>query len=173
MSTDIRIRPVDPAADSDLIHAWVTQERAFFWGMTENSRDEVEEIYTYIGEQPHLAAYLVSLGDTPVAIFQTYDPEVDEIGQFYDREPGDLGVHLFLADTPARGGRTREIFGFLIAQVMADDKVRRLVVEPDARNEKSLRLFEQFGAAPGDPVELPNKTARFGFITRELLNSRA
>lgn len=169
MSTDIRMRPIEPAADSDLIHQWVTEERAFFWGMTENSRDEVEEIYTYIGDQEHLAAYLVSLGETPVAIFQTYDPEVDDIGQFYDREPGDLGVHLFLADTPARAGRTREIFGFLIAEVMSDEKVRRVVVEPDAGNAKSLRLFETLGAQVGDLVELPTKTARFGFFTREAL----
>lgn len=166
--TDIRMRPVDPATDSDLIHAWVTEERAIFWGMTEKSREEVEEIYTYIGEQAHLAAYLVSLGDTPVAIFQTYDPEVDEIGQYYDRKPGDVGVHLFLADSPARAGRIQEIFGFLIAHVMADEKVRRVVVEPDTRNAKSLRLFDRFGAEPGGTVDLPDKTAKFGFITREM-----
>ena len=28
----IAVRPVDPAADAAVLHAWVTQPRARFWG---------------------------------------------------------------------------------------------------------------------------------------------
>ncbi|RPK37028.1 HTH-type transcriptional regulator CdhR [Streptomyces sp. ADI92-24] len=37
----VRLVPVDPAADLDLIHGWVTEERARFWGMGDASREEV------------------------------------------------------------------------------------------------------------------------------------
>ena len=35
----ITLAPVDPAADADLIHEWVSQERAEFWGMRGKSRE--------------------------------------------------------------------------------------------------------------------------------------
>lgn len=57
------VRPVEPAADAALITGWVSVERASFWGMAGLGRAEVEEIYTYIQEQEHLAAYLLVLDD--------------------------------------------------------------------------------------------------------------
>lgn len=59
--------------------------------MLEKDLEEVEAIYTYIDEQPHLAAWLASVDETPVGMVQTYDPFVDEIEVFYDRREGDLG----------------------------------------------------------------------------------
>jgi len=167
--TDLALRRVDPPSDCRLLHDWVTQERASFWGMLDKSLDEVEEIYTWIDEQPHLAAYLMEVGSQPVALFQTYDPQVDEIGQFYDRRPGDLGVHLLLADTPAREGRTREVVRFLLERLFADEEVRRIVFEPDARNARSLRLLGQFGVEAGPRVQMPHKTAQFVFLHRQSL----
>jgi RimJ/RimL family protein N-acetyltransferase len=164
---DLRLRAVDPAADAALLHDWVVQERAVFWGMGEKDRDEVEEIYTWIVEQPHLAAYLLEIDGDPVALFQTYDPEVDDIGQFYDRLPGDLGVHLLLADHPARAGRTTELVMFLFDWLFHDPGTRRLVLEPDARNTKSLDLLGRLGARNGPRVEFPHKPAQFVFLTRD------
>jgi penicillin amidase len=165
--SDITIRSVDPDTDADLIHHWVTQERASFWGMLDKDRDEVLEIYTYIDEQPHLSAHIVGVDGVPVALFQTYDPAVDDIGQYYDREPGDVGVHLLLADSPARAGRTRNIVDFLVNRLFEDPTNRRVVLEPDARNAKSLRLFGLAGAQAGPEVQMPHKRAQFAFLHRQ------
>lgn len=160
------VRPVDPAADAALLHSWVSQERARFWGMVGKSVEEVEEIYGYIHDQPHLAAYLVSHDDRPLALFQTYDPEVDEIGRYYDRRPGDVGVHLFLADDPHRAGLTRRMLAWMLAWLLSDERHQRIVAEPDVRNAKSVALFESLGAELGPVVELPAKPAQFAFLTR-------
>ena len=166
----LSVRPVDPARDAGTLWAWVTQERAAFWGLQDKDLDEVEAIYSYVDEQPHLAAYLVHVGGVPVALFQTYDPFVDEIGEHYDRRPGDLGLHLFLADDPARAGRTLQVMAFFIDYLRRDPHVRRLVVEPDARNEKSVALVQRVGFALGPVVEeLPvsgggTKRAQFAFL---------
>ncbi len=164
----ITVRPVEPASDAGLLHAWVTQDRAAFWGMTECDVERVEEIYGYIDEQEHLAAYLVSVGDEPVALFQTYDPEVDEIGEWYDRRPGDLGVHLLLADTPARAGRTDDVIRTMITHLAESTGCTRLVLEPDARNEASLALLTRLGAVKGPLVDLRTsiaaKPAQFFFL---------
>lgn len=164
--TDLSLRLLDPVADLDLVHAWVTHPRAEFWGMTERTREEVGDIYGWLQDQPHLAAYVILVGTTPVGIFQTYDPFVDEIGDHYERRVGDLGVHLHLADTPARAGRTTEILAFLVQWVFARDGVQRMVAEPDTRNSKSLLAFGRAGMVAGPRVQLPGKLAQFAFLER-------
>ncbi len=166
MSTGIR--PVDPAADAAVLHGWVTQERAVFWGMTDCDLGRVRRIYEYIDEQEHLAAYLLLVGDHPVGLVQTYDPAVDEIGEWYDRRPGDIGVHLLLADDPARAGRSAEVVGTALGFVASLPGCDRLVFEPDARNAASLALMERIGAVPGPLVEMRTsimaKPAQFYFL---------
>ncbi len=166
MTTTMRpvLRPVRPDEDADLLHSWVSQERAAYWGMTDKDRDEVAWIYGYIDEQPHLAAYLAEVDGIPLALFQTYDPFVDDIGEFYDRLPGDVGVHLFLADHPARAGRTDELMAALVDFVAGLPGARRLVAEPDVRNAASVALLARVGFRLGPVVELPAKTAQFAFL---------
>ncbi|NYI45246.1 penicillin amidase [Nocardioides aromaticivorans] len=165
------VRPVEPAADAALITGWVSVERASFWGMAGLGRAEVEEIYTYIQEQEHLAAYLLVLDDVPVGLFQTYDPQVDEIGGFYDRREGDVGVHLLLADDERRSGRTAEVLAAGLDFVAHLPGCRRIVFEPDARNHASIALMERLGAERGPLVDLrtsiSEKPAQFFFLDRD------
>ncbi len=170
------LRPVAPHADAALLHGWFTEPRAAFWGMGERTVEEVAGIYGWIDEQDHLTASLVLLGDRPVALVQTYDPFVDEIGEHYDRQPGDLGVHLFLANDAARAGRTPELVQFLLGHVFADPRVRRVVLEPDVANHKSVALLQRLGAELGPVTEipapmpdLPPKTAQLAFLRRRVL----
>ncbi|WP_435770310.1 GNAT family N-acetyltransferase [Nocardioides sp. SYSU DS0651] len=171
----VSVRPVHPEADADLLHRWVTAEGAEFWGMAELSRAQVAEVYGFIAEQAHLAAYLLVLGDVPpghpVGLLQTYDPEVDEIGDWYDRRPGDVGVHLLLADDRARRGRTAEVVAAGLRFVATRPGSERLVFEPDARNQRSLALLDRLGAQRGPLVDLrtsiSQKPAQFCFLSAE------
>lgn len=160
-------RPVDPVADLDLIHGWVSQPRAEFWGMTTHSREEVGEVYAYLHGLTTHHAYLVHRDGVPVAIFQTYDPAHDPVGETYDVQDGDIGCHLFVApaDVP-EPGFTGRLTAHLLAVVLADPAVRRIVVEPDVRNAASIARVERMGLRRGDVVELPDKTAQLAFITR-------
>jgi RimJ/RimL family protein N-acetyltransferase len=164
----VSIRPVDPAADAGLLHAWVTEERAAFWGMTDCDEERVAGIYGYIDEQEHLAAYLLLVDGTPVGLLQTYDPAVDEIGEWYDRRPGDVGVHLLLAAVPQRSGRTEEVVAAALAFVSSGPGCARIVFEPDARNAPSIAMMERIGAVRGPLVDLrtsiSEKPAQFFFV---------
>ncbi|MEU0315453.1 GNAT family N-acetyltransferase [Nocardioides sp. NPDC006273] len=160
----LTIRDLAPSADIDLLCGWLQDDRARFWGMAEKPREEIEEIYTWLQEQPHLAAYIIEIDGDPVALFQTWDPEVDELGTFYDRRPGDLGMHLFLADSPARKGQTKSIIDFFFETVVAKHGARRVVVEPDASNEASIVRLGDYGFHLGPVVQLPHKVAQYAFI---------
>lgn len=168
------IRPLDPVADLDLVHGWVTQPRARFWGMTDHTREEVGEVYAFLASLDTHHAYLVhevlpgraEEDGVPVAIFQTYEPEHDPVGEVYEVQEGDLGIHLFVAPGEPRPGFTGALVRYLAGRVFGDPSVRRLVVEPDVLNERSVARFSREGFQPGPVVDLGHKTAQLAFLPR-------
>ncbi|MFB6614334.1 GNAT family N-acetyltransferase [Streptomyces sp. NPDC085524] len=153
----VTITPVDPAADSALIHGWVTEDRARFWGMREASRELVQEIYEDVDRRTTHHAFLARRDGVPVALFQTYDCAEDRVGECYEVQPGDVGVHLLLgpANGAAEHGFTAALMTAFIGFVFSDPSCRRAVAEPDARNEKAVSLLERTGFVLGPEIELP------------------
>ncbi|MCB5165826.1 acetyltransferase [Streptomyces bambusae] len=174
----VRFTPVDPAADSAVLHAWVVEERAEFWGMNGASRELVQEIYEDVDRRDTHHAFMVRLDDEPVALFQTYQPSEDRVSECYEVQEGDIGIHLMLApasDRP-RPGFSRTLIGSLTRFVFRDPAVLRAVGEPDARNEKALALLGRIGfVRQGEitlpeidlpEVHLPEKRAVLAFLDR-------
>ncbi|MFF1836166.1 GNAT family N-acetyltransferase [Streptomyces sp. NPDC058231] len=164
----VRIVPVDPAGDLDLIHSWVTEERARFWGMGGHSREQVLEIYEFLDSLTTHHAYLVHRDGVPVALFQRYEPDADPLGECYDVQPGDHGVHLLIgpADS-AEPGFTGALLSAFIDFVFRDPTRLRVVVEPDARNTKAIDRMVRAGFELGPEVEKPEKRARLAFLSRD------
>ncbi|MGA4727934.1 GNAT family N-acetyltransferase [Micromonospora taraxaci] len=163
----VTIRPVRPDEDVDLLHGWVTQDRARFWGMREASRERVHEIYAYLDSLVTHQAYLVHRDGVPAALAQTYQPEADPVGDCYEVRPGDVGVHLLIGPpTTVERGFTGALFGAILDFVLADPGRRRVVIEPDARNERAINRFLRTGFRPGPLIDLPEKRARLLFLDR-------
>ncbi|MGW1072865.1 GNAT family N-acetyltransferase [Streptomyces sp. NPDC002537] len=165
----VRVVPVDPAADIDLIHSWVVEERARFWGMREAGRERVLEIYEYLDSLTTHHAYLIHRDDRPVALFQTYEPENDPVGEYYDVQPGDYGIHLMIGpvDGTAERGFTGNLISVFLAYVLKEPGRLRIVGEPDARNDKAVALLSRLGFELGPQIDLPEKRAQLAFLTRE------
>ncbi|WP_073879712.1 GNAT family N-acetyltransferase [Streptomyces sp. CB00316] len=165
----VRLVPVDPAADAGLLHGWVTEERARFWGMADHTREQVQEIYEFVDSLPTHHAYLALRDGVPAALFQTYEPDADPVGECYDVRPGDFGIHLLIAPAEAEGavkGYTDALLTVFIGYVFSDPAHLRVVVEPDARNEKALARMVRIGFELGPEIEKPEKTARLAFLSR-------
>ena len=181
----VTITPVDPAADSALIHSWVTQERARFWGMGEAGRELVQEIYEDVDRRTTHHAFMVSRDGEQVALFQTYDCAEDRVSECYDVLPG--GRRRAPADRPGQGpakhGFTGCLMTVFIGFVFSDEAARRVVVEPDPRNTKAIALMERTGFVLGPEVVLPEidlpevhlpaKPARLAFFSRSRRPPRA
>ncbi|MGW4039370.1 GNAT family N-acetyltransferase [Streptomyces sp. NPDC004778] len=168
----VRLVPVDPAADAELLHGWVTEERARFWGMADHTREQVREIYEFVASLPTHHAYLALRDGVPAALFQTYEPDADPVGECYDVRPGDFGVHLLIAPAEGEGavkGYTDALLTAFIAHVFSDPAHVRVVVEPDARNEKAIARMVRMGFELGPEIRKPEKTARLAFLTRAAL----
>ncbi|MCM3297535.1 acetyltransferase [Streptomyces pseudogriseolus] len=177
----VRVLPLDPAADAPLLHRWVSEERAVFWGMNGLTEQQVREIYTHMDTLDTHHAYLVVKDGDPAALLQTYEPEADRVGECYPVEPGDIGMHLLLA--PARPGGTRSGWTAGLATAVAAYVLlvldrRRIVVDPDVANEKAIARFLRQGFTAGPrvvlpevdlpDVYLPEKRAQLAFLTREV-----
>ncbi|QCW78104.1 GNAT family N-acetyltransferase [Streptomyces sp. S6] len=168
----VRLVPVDPAADEELLHGWVTQERARFWGMADHTAEQVRKIYEFVDSLPTHHAYLALRDGVPAALFQTYEPDADPVGECYDVRPGDFGIHLLIAPAEGEGavkGYTDFLLTAFIGYVFSDPAHLRVVVEPDARNEKALARMVRVGFELGPEIRKPEKTARLAFLTREAL----
>ncbi|MEV7179709.1 GNAT family N-acetyltransferase [Kitasatospora sp. NPDC093679] len=165
----VAVRPLDPSGDAALVHGWVNEERARFWGMVGHTREAVRRIYAHVDSLDTHHAYIVERDGTPVALFQTYRPEHDPVGECYPVRPGDFGVHLLLA--PADGepapGFTAGLITALLGFVFADPSRLRIVAEPDALNEKSIARTLRTGFELGPQIDLPHKRAQLVFLTRE------
>ncbi|MGW6586153.1 GNAT family N-acetyltransferase [Streptomyces globisporus] len=168
----VRLVPVDPAADAELLHGWVTEERARFWGMADHTREQVREIYEFVDSLPTHHAFLALRDGVPAALFQTYEPDADPVGECYDVQPGDFGVHLLIAPAEGEGavrGYTEALLTVFIAYVFSDPAHLRVIVEPDARNEKAIARMVRIGFELGPEIRKPEKTARLAFLTRSAL----
>ncbi|MEU7618245.1 GNAT family N-acetyltransferase [Micromonospora rifamycinica] len=166
---EVSIRLVEPDRDVEVIHDWVTRERSRFWGMRDASRERVREIYTYLDSLTTHHAYLVHRDGRPVALFQTYEPAADPVGECYDVRPGDFGIHLLIGppDGGAEPGFTGVLLDAFLAFVLADPTRLRIVAEPDARNARAVDRLVRAGFLPGPLVDLPDKRARLLFLDRD------
>ena len=102
----------------------------------------------------------------PVALLQAYDPAHDPVGECYDVQPGDLGVHLLVGarGRPIAGFSTR-LLGAILAFLRDQPGARRIVAEPDVRNDRALARLTRTGFVAGPVIELPHKRAQLAFLT--------
>lgn len=163
-------RPLDPAGDAVLLHGWVTHPKAAFWLMGDASRYDVERAYADIAAAPHHDAFLGLRGGdgAPAFLMERYDPARVELVGLYPAEPGDVGMHFLVAptDTPVHGF-TRAVIGAVMAELFADPRTLRVVVEPDVRNTAVHALNAAVGFEVVGRIEKPEKDAYLSICTRE------
>ncbi|MEU5509577.1 GNAT family N-acetyltransferase [Streptomyces fungicidicus] len=177
----VRVLPLDPASDAPLLHRWVSEERAVFWGMNGLTVRQVAEIYAHMDTLGTHHAYLLLKDGAPAALLQTYEPEADRVGDCYPVAPGDIGIHLLLAPAGAGGPRpgwTAALMDAVAGFVLRGLGRTRVVADPDVANEKAVARFLRQGFTAGPEVVLPEialpdvylpeKKARLLFLTREV-----
>lgn len=158
---------LDPVAELDLLHEWVTRPSSRFWGLAELSRDDLRDLYLFVDGLASHHAVLIRRDGLPIVLLQTYEPENDPLGAAYETQPGDAGVHFFLGDRGAAvPGFSRHVADLVAEFVFSRAEVDRIVIEPDVGNERAVARAVKSGFELGPLVRLPDKTARLAFLTR-------
>ncbi|WP_406304916.1 acetyltransferase [Streptomyces sp. NBC_00885] len=161
------VRPLDPFADAELVHGWVTHPKAAFWLMQDAKLQDVEREYMAISAHEHHHAFIGLKDGEPVFLMERYDPAHVELVGLYDPRPGDVGMHFLVAptDTPVHGF-TRAVITAVMDTLFADEATKRVVVEPDVRNKAVHALNEAVGFVPEREIKKPEKDALLSFCTR-------
>ncbi|MET9511522.1 GNAT family N-acetyltransferase [Streptomyces flavidovirens] len=167
-TTPFTVRPLDPFADAELLHSWVTHPKAAYWMMQDASLPDVEREYMAITAAEHHHAFIGEYEGRPAFLMERYDPAHVELVGLYDAQPGDVGMHFLVAptDTPVHGF-TRAVITAVMETLFADPATRRVVVEPDVRNTAVHRLNEAVGFEIAQKIAKPEKDAYLSFCTRE------
>ena len=165
---EFALRDLDPDADAPLVHSWVTHPKARFWLMHDADVAAVAAEYRRIAEHPHHDAYLGLWRGTPAFLVERYDPAEVELRGLYPAEDGDVGMHFLCAptDRPVHGF-SLAVITFVLAWLFDEPTSRRVVVEPDLRNEAVQALNTAVGFTAVGPVVKPEKVALLSTCTRE------
>ncbi|MEM6532142.1 MAG: GNAT family N-acetyltransferase [Myxococcota bacterium] len=170
----MRLAPLRIPEDMGTVHSWVRQDYARFWGMHGLSLEQVTEGYREIVAPADVEAFLGHFDDAAAFLIETYHPSLAPFAGHYDAAASDRGMHVLVAppDRPIRGF-TRAVFCTVMDFLFDDAQVRRVVVEPDARNDKirALNRFAGFVELKEIDIEAtataPGKRAMLSICTRE------
>ncbi len=165
---EIKIRRFRITDDSSLLHQWVNMDYAIFWGMQGFSLQEVELEYAKLMQPDHYDVFIGVYKDQPVFLLERYDPQQDDIKNFYKPQNDDCGVHIIVAPPVVQiPNFTWYLFNTIMDFVFKDLNINRILIEPDIRNKKMFALCQRIGFQLDKIVELPHKTAQLAFLSRE------
>ncbi|MFJ2175785.1 GNAT family N-acetyltransferase [Streptomyces sp. NPDC101062] len=168
------VRAVDPFADIELLHGWVTHPKAAFWLMQGATLPDVEREYLGIAAATNHDAFIGLHNGVPAFLIERYNPAEVELKGLYEAETGDIGMHFLVA--PVDGSRrlhgfTRAVITTVMALLFDDPSVRRVVVEPDVRNAAVHALNEAVGFRIEKKLSKPEKDAYLSICTREMFHA--
>ncbi|WP_149184576.1 GNAT family N-acetyltransferase [Streptomyces sp. TRM49041] len=157
------LRAVDPAADAGLVHGWMNDpEVAEYWELAQPE----ERVAAYLREQvasAHSTPYIGCVDGTAMSYWELYRADLDPLRHHYPARPRDAGVHMLLGPSAYRGKGLGAVLLRAVSdwQLRTDPYAGRVVAEPDVRNVRSVRAFEQAGFRVTGQIELPVKRAVF------------
>lgn len=165
---EFTVRPLEPDTDAELLQPWLTHPKSRFWMMQEIDVAEVAAHYHEVVAHPHRDAFVGSVNGQPAFLAERYDPARVELAGLYDAQDGDLGMHFLCAptDTPVPGF-TLGVITTVVGLLFADPAVRRIVVEPDARNTAVHALNAAVGFEVVATIAKPEKDALLSVCTRD------
>ncbi len=163
----MRIRELSLDDDVATLHRWFTMDYARFWNMQHLSLNETRRFYEDMQASGHSRAHMGLYDGAPAFIVETYDPAHEAVGEHYPARPTDVGMHFLVAPaaTPVRHF-TLDVLRTVMAFTFRDLGAHRVVVEPDARNDKVHVLNKAVGFVYERQIRLPQKTAWLAFCTR-------
>lgn len=159
--------PLDLKQHISVIHKWVNQEYAQYWQMLDTTYEQAYQTYEHLLKLKGYKIYMGYFQNQPSFLLECYDPKY-VLSQFYKVKDSDRGMHI-LVGPPRKRIKffTRNIFRFIMEFIFSDEKIHRIVVEPDVRNKKVHQLNRMAGFIRYKKIHLLEKEAYMEFCTRE------
>lgn len=173
-TAEFAFRPLQLPDDTALLHRWVTDPKAAFWGMQGLTHYQVEVEYRRLQTIPDCRVLVATRDSEPCFLTELYEPSSSPLAGIYEHAPGDIGMHLLVPSPSAapEPGFTLRAITAVMFYAFALPGTERIVVEPDIRNKAIQALNARAGFIPARPVELKEsdgsvKSAMLSFCTRD------
>ncbi len=165
---EISLRPINLDKDIDVLYRWVKQPYAKYWGMLNQTKEEVLNAYKELEENPNHNTYIGVLNNKPIFLMERYKATTDVIANHYNALENDYGMHILVAPAEKKISEfTWHVFTTVMEYFFSLPFVGRVVVEPDVNNEKIHVLNKKAGFIYQKNIKLDHKIASLAFCTKE------
>ncbi|WP_173915696.1 GNAT family N-acetyltransferase [Halobacillus sp. Marseille-Q1614] len=156
-----------------LIFKWMHEDHVIpFWGLNKPKEQLKSHLVNAVNDH-HQSLYIGYIDGTPMSYWEAYWVKGDIIEDYYEPAANDQGIHLLIGDTDYLGkGLSLPLLRAMVQFQFQHRQTKKIVSEPDYRNEKMIHVFEQCGFENVKKVELPDKTAQLMFCSREKFEER-
>ncbi|SFE47877.1 Protein N-acetyltransferase, RimJ/RimL family [Lentibacillus persicus] len=158
----ISFRPVEFERDVERLHSWHQKSHVIpFW--QQNMRfPKYKQLLCKLLEDTHQRLWIGEIDGDPMSYWETYWVQDDVLGDYYETDPYDQGVHLLIGKPEYLGkGYALPMLRVISDYLFTDNNTKRIVSEPDYRNDKMIHIFLKCGFQPIKMLQLPDKKAQF------------
>lgn len=140
--------------DFPLLGRWLNEPHwRRFWGEPEQALAEITAHLDSISVEPMIAEF----NGVPIAYVQTYDPHLEDGHPYQDQPTGTLGVDISIGEADMLHQGHGSAIMSMLAAVLFDEGVIRLIIDPDPSNAAAIRAYEKAGFAAFD-----TRTSEYG-----------
>jgi aminoglycoside 6'-N-acetyltransferase len=135
--------------DLPLLAGWLQQPHVARW--FHPADDWLDEMLEELGSE-WLEHWIAELDGVPLGFIQRYDAALAPSGPWSAQAPGTWGLDLFVgdADMLGRGHGVAMLQAFIDQVCWPDERVQRLLVDPEDGNEAAFATYRRAGFAPTD-----------------------
>ena len=142
----ISFRQATLERDLGRLHAWLGSDHVQpYWQLDLPLVAFRDRLATKLADG-HLTPYIGCLDHVPMSYWEPYWAAEDDVAKYYDADPADGGIHLLVGpDEYLENGYARPLLRAVVAMQFRHPETERVIAEPDVRNERAIRVFEQCG----------------------------
>jgi aminoglycoside 6'-N-acetyltransferase len=129
-------------ADLPMLAEWLAQSHnSEWWGDAGEGVDEIRQAMDDIATEP----LIVELDGRPIAYVQSYDPHLEDGHPYQDQPTGTLGLDISIGPAELLGQGHGSAIIAQFCDMLFDEGVPRIVIDPDPANGRAIRAYEKAG----------------------------
>ncbi|MFQ3544911.1 GNAT family N-acetyltransferase [Halobacillus rhizosphaerae] len=153
--------------DLELIHKWMNEDYVSpFWNLNlpiDSFKSHLEKALT----DSHQSLYLGMIDGKVMSYWECYWVYGDVVEGTYSNAAYDQGVHLLIGEKAFLGkGYSLSLLRAMVRFQFQVRQTKKIIAEPDVRNEKMIHVFKKCGFKPVKQIDLPDKQGLLMFCNR-------
>lgn len=155
-----------------MLHDWLSQPHVRrWWG---DPDEELGLIRSIVEGDDGTEGFVIFVGERPVGYIQSWRPAnftdeqwVEDAPWLSDVPQGTVGVDIFIGPSDLIGKGLGEQVIRAFARRLFEQGASRLIIDPDAANERAVRAYEKAGFTAFDTHKGKKETTLLMELTRE------